>query len=149
MRKGLLIYEEMRKYLVIYEEAVSHMWLCYRSLQDILIYDDNFVFFFISVLACQLVCRRPVVWPQPHPSSHPCFQISGTKSYADTVTLYSTSVLGIRIRIHRIRMVLGLPDPDPLVRGTNPESGSGPRIRNPAPDLGSFPFLINVLTGLK
>jgi hypothetical protein len=24
MRKGFLIYEEMRKYLVIYEEAVSH-----------------------------------------------------------------------------------------------------------------------------
>jgi hypothetical protein len=25
MRKGLLIFEEMRKYLVIYEEAVSHI----------------------------------------------------------------------------------------------------------------------------
>jgi hypothetical protein len=25
MRKGFLIYEEMRKYLVIYEEAVSHI----------------------------------------------------------------------------------------------------------------------------
>ncbi len=28
MKKGFLIYEEMRKYLVIYEEAVSHIWLC-------------------------------------------------------------------------------------------------------------------------
>ncbi len=27
MRKGFLIYEEMRKYLVIFEEAVSHIWL--------------------------------------------------------------------------------------------------------------------------
>jgi hypothetical protein len=27
MRKGSLIYEEMRKYLTIYEEAVSHMSL--------------------------------------------------------------------------------------------------------------------------
>ncbi len=27
MRKGFLIYEEMRKYLTIYEEAVSHIWL--------------------------------------------------------------------------------------------------------------------------
>ncbi len=25
MRKGFLIYEEMRKYLVIYDEAVSHL----------------------------------------------------------------------------------------------------------------------------
>ncbi len=47
MSKGFLIYEEMRKYLVIlYEEAVSHMWLCNRSLLDL---DENFVFFFISV----------------------------------------------------------------------------------------------------
>jgi hypothetical protein len=38
------------------------------------------------------------------------------------------AVLGIRarIRICRIRMFLGLPDPDPLVRGTN----LGIRIRN-------------------
>ncbi len=28
MRKGFLIYEEMRKYSTIYEEAVSHIWLC-------------------------------------------------------------------------------------------------------------------------
>jgi hypothetical protein len=26
MRKGFLIYEEMRKYLAIYEEVVSHIW---------------------------------------------------------------------------------------------------------------------------
>jgi hypothetical protein len=29
------------------------------------------------------------------------------------------AVLGIRIRIRKIRMFLGLPDPDPLVRGTD------------------------------
>jgi hypothetical protein len=45
MRKGFLIYEEMRKYLVIYEDAVSHVRLCNRSL----IYEESFVFFFISV----------------------------------------------------------------------------------------------------
>ncbi len=39
LRKGFLIYEEMRKYLVIYEEAVSHKWLCNRSLLDFLIYE--------------------------------------------------------------------------------------------------------------
>jgi hypothetical protein len=50
MRKGFLIYEEMRKYLVIYEEAVSHIWLCNRSLLDFLIYEDIFSFFFISVV---------------------------------------------------------------------------------------------------
>jgi hypothetical protein len=34
------------------------------------------------------------------------------------------AVLRIRIRIHRIHMFLGLPDPDPLFRGTY-GSGSG------------------------
>jgi hypothetical protein len=31
MRKGFLVYEEMRKYLTITEEAVSHLCLCNRS----------------------------------------------------------------------------------------------------------------------
>ncbi len=44
MRKGILIYEEMRKYFPIYEEAASHIWLCNCSTL-------NFpIFFFISVL---------------------------------------------------------------------------------------------------
>ncbi len=30
------------------EEAVSHIWLCNRSLLDFLIYEENSVFFFIS-----------------------------------------------------------------------------------------------------
>jgi hypothetical protein len=30
-----------------------------------------------------------------------------------------------RIRIHRIHMFLGLPDPDPSVRGMDPDPGSG------------------------
>ncbi len=32
VRKGILIYEEMRKYLTMFEEAVSHIWLFNRSL---------------------------------------------------------------------------------------------------------------------
>ncbi len=32
-------------------------------------------------------------------------------------SLYWTPVFQIRIQIHRIHMFLGLPDPDPLVRG--------------------------------
>ncbi len=51
MRKGFLIYEEIRKYLVIYEEAVSNIWLCNRSLLDFLIYEEKFVFFFISLIS--------------------------------------------------------------------------------------------------
>jgi hypothetical protein len=43
LRKGLLIYEEMRKYLVINEEAVSHILLCNCSILDFLIYEENFV----------------------------------------------------------------------------------------------------------
>ncbi len=51
MRKGFLIYEEMRKYLVIYEEAVSQIWLCNRSLMDFLIYEENLGFFY--------QCKKP------------------------------------------------------------------------------------------
>ncbi len=49
MRKGLLIYEERRKYFPIYEEAVSHIWLCDCSIMNFLIYEENLIFFFISV----------------------------------------------------------------------------------------------------
>ncbi len=48
MSKGFLIYEEMHKYLVINEEAVSHICLCIRSRLNFLIYEENFLFFFIS-----------------------------------------------------------------------------------------------------
>ncbi len=49
MRKGFLIYEKMHKYFLIYEEAVSHVWLCNCSTLHFLIYEENFIFFFISV----------------------------------------------------------------------------------------------------
>jgi hypothetical protein len=48
MRKGLLIYVEIRKYLTMYEEAVSLMLLFNRSLLNFLIYEKNLIFF-ISV----------------------------------------------------------------------------------------------------
>ncbi len=48
MRKGFLIYEEMRKFFPIYEEAVSHIWLCTRSLW-ISLYMRNILFSFLSV----------------------------------------------------------------------------------------------------
>ncbi len=48
LRKGFLKYEEMRKYLTTYEEAVNHIWLCNRSHLNFLIYEENFIFFFIS-----------------------------------------------------------------------------------------------------
>ncbi len=50
MRKGFLIYEEMRKYLTIYEEAVSWIliWLCNCSILNFLKYEENLIFF-ISV----------------------------------------------------------------------------------------------------
>ncbi len=35
MRKGFLIYEEMRKYLVIYEEAVSHIYMTLQPLPSV------------------------------------------------------------------------------------------------------------------
>jgi hypothetical protein len=50
MRKGFLIYEEMRKYFTIYEEAVSHISLCTPIPLNFLLYEEIFIFFFISVL---------------------------------------------------------------------------------------------------
>jgi hypothetical protein len=38
-----------------------------------------------------------------------------------TSTCITLSVLRIRLQIHRIHMFLSLPDPDPLVRGMNPD----------------------------
>jgi hypothetical protein len=55
MRKDFLIYEyyeEMRDYLTKYEEAVSHIWICNRSLLNFLIYEENLIFFFISEAEC-------------------------------------------------------------------------------------------------
>ncbi len=51
VRKGFLIYEEMRKYFPIYAEAVSHIWLCNCSILNFLIFEENLIFFFISVIS--------------------------------------------------------------------------------------------------
>jgi hypothetical protein len=48
MRKGFLIYVEMRKCFPIYEESVSHIWLFNCSILNFLIYEEKFLFFFIS-----------------------------------------------------------------------------------------------------
>jgi hypothetical protein len=58
MRKGFLIYEEMRKYFPIYEEAVRHIRLCNCSILNFLIYEENLIFFFISVQTSWLTA-----WP--------------------------------------------------------------------------------------
>jgi hypothetical protein len=56
LRKGFLIYEEMRKYFPIFEEAaVSHIWLCYCSIRNFLIYEENLIFFFISAMTPKLL----------------------------------------------------------------------------------------------
>ncbi len=67
-----------------------------------------------------LAIRRPF-----DPTAHELeanFRLTRLVSFIKEIT-----VLGIRIR-----MFLGLPDPDPLVEGTDP-----------------IPYLINVLSGLK
>ncbi len=50
MRKDFLIYETLRKYFPIYEEAVSHIWLRNCTILNFLIYEENLIFFIISVL---------------------------------------------------------------------------------------------------
>ncbi len=48
MRKGFLIYDDMRQFFPIYEEAQSCMTLHPIPLH-FLIYEENFFFFFISL----------------------------------------------------------------------------------------------------
>jgi hypothetical protein len=66
----------MRKYFLIYEEAeaVSHIWLCNCSTVNFLIYEENLIFFFISVglPSCELlstpaaICISFVLKHTPH-----------------------------------------------------------------------------------
>jgi hypothetical protein len=56
MRKGFPNLWEMRKYLTIYEEAVSHLSLCNCSILNFLIYEENFILFFISAVS---MCSVP------------------------------------------------------------------------------------------
>jgi hypothetical protein len=69
MRKGFLIYEEMRKNLTINEEAVSHLRLCTRSHLNFFIYDGNFLFSFISVLL-KLLCTQSKLVPLSYIQLH-------------------------------------------------------------------------------
>ncbi len=75
MKKGFLIYEEMRKYFSIYEEAVSHVWLCNCFILNFIIYEE--IFFYLCSMSCRysvcLTCiwsRRRGWWP-PAASSTP------------------------------------------------------------------------------
>jgi hypothetical protein len=45
---------------------------------------------------------------------------------AELLKIPSNFFLLLRIRIHRIHMFLGLPDPDPLVRGMDPDPSLDP-----------------------
>jgi hypothetical protein len=51
MRRGFLIYEEMRKYLVILRRPLVILWLCNRSRLNLLIYDENLIYCFFIVVA--------------------------------------------------------------------------------------------------
>jgi hypothetical protein len=61
------VYEGMCKYFPIYEEAVSHIWLCNCSTLNFLIYEENIIFFFISVGLCRL--RMTIYWTLPSAST--------------------------------------------------------------------------------
>ncbi len=58
MRKGFLIYEEMRNYYPIYGEAVSHIWLCNCSILNFPIYEETLIYFFISVATVSSMTAR-------------------------------------------------------------------------------------------
>jgi hypothetical protein len=50
MTNGLLIYEEIFAHFLIYEEVLPHLRLCNCSTLNFLIFEENFIFFFISAL---------------------------------------------------------------------------------------------------
>ncbi len=51
MRKGSLIYEEMRKFFPIYEEAVSLICMTSHPIPlNFLIYEDNYYFLFYQCI---------------------------------------------------------------------------------------------------
>ncbi len=58
MRKGFLIYEEMRKYIPISKEAVSHIWLCNCSILNFHIFEENF----LSFLSVQVLEFRNILY---------------------------------------------------------------------------------------
>jgi hypothetical protein len=51
----------MRKYLVIHGQVDNHICLCTRSLQNLLIYEKNFNFFFINMTVFFVYAGAPVV----------------------------------------------------------------------------------------
>ncbi len=51
MTNGLVVYGEIFEHFLIYYEALPHMWLCNCSTLNFLIYEENLIFFFISVTA--------------------------------------------------------------------------------------------------
>jgi hypothetical protein len=63
MRKRFLICEEMRKYFPIYEEAGNHIWLCDCSILNFHIYEENLIFFFISVVLGIMERQAVLLYP--------------------------------------------------------------------------------------
>ncbi len=69
-------------HFLIYSEALPHIWLCNRSRLELLTYEENFIFFFISVytsdlnngissylsrMACPLIAASPTIHVLPPP----------------------------------------------------------------------------------
>ena len=49
MTNGLLIYGELFAHFLIYFETLPNICLCNCSIMNFIIYEENFIFFFISV----------------------------------------------------------------------------------------------------
>jgi hypothetical protein len=60
MRKCSYKKKIWKHFFTIYEESVSHIWLCNRSLLNVLIYEENFIFFLAvqPILSNGVYCSR-------------------------------------------------------------------------------------------
>jgi hypothetical protein len=80
-RRGFLIHEEIWKFFPIYEEAVSHIRL-YPIPLNFFLYEENFIFFFISVRVLELphLQRKNIIATGPTGLSEKCDDISSQTS---------------------------------------------------------------------
>jgi hypothetical protein len=63
MKKGFLMYGEMRKYLTIYERplVIYDFATALHSRLDFLLYEENFVFFFIRAICFSLLLIKDII----------------------------------------------------------------------------------------
>jgi hypothetical protein len=104
MRKGFLIYVEMRKYLTIYEKAVSRLCNWFHLNFLILVYEENWCYF-LSVCIQVLTYDSSNNWTRNKYTYCSCLQIRVSNCFWDcrlacnwiTLVLYFPVTVNVRV----------------------------------------------------